>query len=40
MLVGAEEAWERSERAALSLLEEGFHMGGLITASRDELHER
>lgn len=39
-LVGAEEAWERSERSALALLEEGFHFGGLIPASRDELHQR
>jgi predicted transcriptional regulator len=40
MLVGAEEAWERCERSALALLEPGFHLGGLITASRDEWHER
>jgi predicted transcriptional regulator len=39
-LVGDDEAWERSERSALALLEQGFHLGGLITASRDELHER
>jgi post-segregation antitoxin (ccd killing protein) len=39
-LVGAEEAWERSERSALALLEQGFHLGGLIVASRDEWHER
>jgi hypothetical protein len=39
-LVGDEEAWERSERSARALLEQGFHLGGLITASRDELHER
>lgn len=39
-LVNAEDAWERSERSALALLEEGFHLGGRITASRDELHER
>lgn len=39
-LAGAEETWERSERSALALLEHGFHGGGLITASRDELHER
>lgn len=39
-LVGSEEAWERSERSALALLEQGFHLGGLIAASRDELHER
>lgn len=39
-LVGVEEAWERSERSALGMLEDGFHLGGRITASRDELHER
>jgi hypothetical protein len=39
-LVGAEEAWERSERSALALLEQGFHLGGLVPANRDELHER
>jgi predicted transcriptional regulator len=40
LLVGAEEAWERSERSALDLLERGFHLGGRITTGRDELHER
>jgi hypothetical protein len=39
-LVGAEEARERSERSALALLEQGFHLGGLIVASRDDWHER
>jgi predicted transcriptional regulator len=39
-LVGTEEWYERSERAALALLETGFHLGGVITASRDEWHER
>jgi len=39
-LVGDEEAWERSERSALALLAQGFHLGGLITTSRDKLHER
>ena len=39
-LIGTEEAYERAERTALALLHEGFHMGGVITASRDELHER
>lgn len=39
-LVGAEETWERSERSALALLEQGFHLGGVMSASRDELHER
>jgi hypothetical protein len=39
-LIGAEEAYISSERAALALLEKGFHLGGVITATRDELHER
>jgi hypothetical protein len=40
ILVGEEEAYERAERQAMALLEQGFHLGGLIRASRDELHER
>ena len=40
MLVGEEEAYERAERQAMSLLDQGFHLGGVIRASRDELHER
>ena len=40
LLIGADEAWERSERSALALLETGFPLGGRITASRDEWHER
>ena len=39
-LVGKEEAYKRSQHAALALLKEGFHLGGVITATRDELHER
>jgi len=39
-LVGEEEAYERAERQALAFLEEGFRLGGVIRASRDELHER
>jgi len=39
-LVGEDEAYERSERQAAGLLDRGFHMGGIIRASRDELHER
>ncbi len=39
-LVAEEEVWERSERAALGLLEQGFDLGGVIRASREELHER
>ncbi|MGC2321990.1 MAG: hypothetical protein WA463_05105 [Terriglobales bacterium] len=40
LLVGEEEAYERAERQARALLEKGFHMGGVIRAGRDELHER
>lgn len=40
VLVGEEEAYEHAERQALALLDQGFHMGGVIRASRDELHER
>lgn len=40
ILVGEEEAYEHAERQALALLDQGFHMGGVIRASRDELHER
>ena len=39
-LVGFEEAWEHAERSGLTLLEQGFHLGGLIVASRDQWHER
>ncbi|HEV2522185.1 MAG TPA: hypothetical protein VGT24_07360 [Candidatus Acidoferrales bacterium] len=40
ILVGEEEAYERAERQAIALLDQGFHLGGGIQASRDELHER
>jgi hypothetical protein len=40
VLVSTDEAYERSERAALALLEEGFHLSGVITTTRDELYER
>lgn len=40
LLVDSKEAYERSQRAALAFLEKGFHLGGMITASPDELHER
>jgi len=39
LLVGEEEAYERAERQATALLDQGFHLGGVIRASRDELHE-
>jgi len=40
ILVGEEEAYERAERQAAALLEKGFHLGGVIRARRDELHDR
>jgi hypothetical protein len=40
ILVGEEEAYERAEREAMRLLDQGFHLGGVIRVSRDELHER
>jgi hypothetical protein len=39
-LVDAELAHERAHRAALDLMERGFHMGGVHTIHREELHER
>jgi hypothetical protein len=40
ILVGEDEAYERAERQAAALLDQGFHLGGVIRASRDEWHER
>jgi len=40
VLIGEEEAYERAERQAMTLLDQGFHLGGVIRVSRDELHER
>jgi hypothetical protein len=40
LLVGVEEAYERAERQAVALLDQGFHLGGVIRATRDEWHER
>jgi hypothetical protein len=40
ILVGEEEAYERAERQAMAMLEQGFHLGGRIRPTRDELHER
>lgn len=39
-LVGSEEAYERAERQAMALLDQGFHMGGAIRSGRDRLRER
>ena len=40
ILVGEEEAYERAQQEAIALLDRGFHLGGSIRVSRDELHER
>ncbi len=40
ILVGEEEAYERARRQATALLDEGFHLGGTILATRDDWHER
>lgn len=40
ILVGEEEAYERAERQAMTLLDQGFHLGGVIRVGRDDLHQR
>jgi hypothetical protein len=39
-LTGENEAYEKAKRSAIALMKKGFHLGGVITATRDELHER
>ena len=40
ILVGEEETYERARRQATALLDQGFHLGGVIRATREEWHER
>jgi hypothetical protein len=40
ILVCEEEAYERAWRRAITLLHQGFHLGGVIRVNRDELHAR
>jgi O-phosphoseryl-tRNA(Cys) synthetase len=40
LLVSEDDAYEQAQRQALALLDRGFHLGGVITATRDEWHER
>jgi hypothetical protein len=40
VLVGDEEAYQRAQRQATKLLDHGFHLGGVIRNTRDDLHER
>ena len=37
ILVGEEEAYERAERQAMTLLDQGFHLGGVIRVGRDSM---
>jgi hypothetical protein len=39
-LVGEDERYAEAKARALARLDKGFHMGGQITATRSELHER
>jgi hypothetical protein len=39
-IINEEEFYDLSKRKALNVLERGFHLGGKITCSREELHER
>ena len=39
-LAGEEDDYERAKRGALTLMEEGFHLGGTHTMDREALHER
>ena len=40
VLVGDDEPYDRAERQAIALLDQGLHLGGGTPAPRDELHER
>jgi post-segregation antitoxin (ccd killing protein) len=39
-IVESAEKYEVAKRKAISDLQTGYHLGGIITASREELHER
>jgi hypothetical protein len=39
-LTTKEDTYARAKRQALASKEEGFHLGGAIRVTRDELHER
>jgi hypothetical protein len=40
LLVGKEDSYQRARRQAETLLDQGFHLGGVITSKRDQWHER
>lgn len=39
-LVNNDEAYETARQQAIALMKKGFRMGGVIRATREELHER
>jgi hypothetical protein len=39
-LVRDHKQYEQAKRRALATMKKGFHMGGRIRATRDELHDR
>ena len=39
-LVRDHEQYEQAKRRALATMKKGFHMGGRISATRNELHDR
>jgi hypothetical protein len=39
-LLRGHEQYEQAKRSALAVLKKGFHMGGSITVTRDQLHDR
>ncbi len=39
-VVNEAERYEQAKKSALADLDVGFHLGGNLTASREELHER
>jgi hypothetical protein len=39
-IIESAEKYKVAKRKAISDLQTGYHLGGIITASREELHER
>ncbi len=39
-MIAEEERYDAAKRAALSYLDQGFHLGGEVRTTREEWHER
>jgi hypothetical protein len=39
-IINEEEHYELSKRKAINILDNGYHLGGKITCSKEALHER